>query len=110
MVGAKRFDEPALSLCHENRLSILAAEGEVGRFPCAELNLPFQFSLRAEYGDGPFEYPCHQEIPLDVGAQAVDVKIVEPLEKFWREKARAIDCAAFVSPAVAEGGGGGERP
>lgn len=39
-IGTKRFDEPALSLGYKDRLSIRAAEGEVRRFPCAELDLP----------------------------------------------------------------------
>ena len=86
MIGAKRFHEPALSLCDEDRLSILAAEGEVRRFLCVELDFPFQYPSRAQHGDGAFENPRHQKISLGVGAQAVDVKIVEPLEKFGREQ------------------------
>lgn len=87
MIGAKRFHEPALSLRDEDRLSILAAEGEVRRFLRVELDFPLQYPSRAQHGDGVFEDPRHQKVSLGVGAQAVDVKIVEPLEKFGREQA-----------------------
>jgi hypothetical protein len=69
MVGAKRFNKPALPLCHENRLSIIAAEGEVGRLLGVELNLPLQSPLRAQHCDGAF--PCHKQIAFSIGAQAV---------------------------------------
>jgi hypothetical protein len=71
MVGAKRFNKPALPLCHENRVSIIAAEGEVGRLLGVELNLPLQSPLRAQHCDGAFEDPCHKQIAFSIGAQAV---------------------------------------
>jgi hypothetical protein len=80
MVGAKRFNKPALKpalpLCHENRLSIIAAEGEVGRLLGVELNLPLQSPLRAQHCDGAFEDPCHKQIAFSIGAQAVAAETV----------------------------------
>jgi hypothetical protein len=71
------IQKPALPLCHEHGLAVIAAKGEVGRLLCIERNLPLQFPLRAQHRDGAFPYPRHKQVPFGVGAQAVDVEIVE---------------------------------
>src|ERR1700722_11896435 len=90
-IGTERFDEPALSLGDKNRLSAVAAEGEVGRLLAVTGNLADQFSPRGQHRDGPLQYPRREQISGGVGAQAVDVKIVEPLYEFGGNKPRAFD-------------------
>lgn len=100
MVGAKQFNEPALLLRDENRLSVIAAKGEVGRFPGIERDLPLQFPLRAQHRDGAFAYSRHKQISFRVGAQAVDVKIVKPLQESGREKMCAVDPVRPYLPRI----------
>lgn len=100
MIGAKGFDKSSFSLRDKNGFSVCAAEGEIGRFARVEPDLPRQRSLRVQLRCGAFEDSRHQNIPLDVGAQAVDVKIIEALDKFGREKARAFDPVPPDLPCV----------
>src|SRR6267142_1087087 len=80
-IGPKGFNESALPLRHKNRLSVMAAESEVGRLLCGELYLARQFPLRGQHRDGALQDRRDKQIAFGVGAQAVDAKVVEPLHE-----------------------------
>src|SRR5690349_8681544 len=74
-IDTKRLDEAAFLLGHEDGLAVGAAKGEVGRLLPGHRHLALQRSIGADDGDLAGRQPREIDPAVDVGAQAVDLKV-----------------------------------